>query len=607
MPRSASQRFDANGEDFNRDSRLQDSDEGDDPNDVEEDDNSSDDEELDVDDDPRFISAAMPEAGATAEHLRTLLYDSQVKYGELLALYRKVKADKSDLKLRVEALKAQSGPTKGKKKNVISSSLIKKHIEPIDTCGRKYGLLVHPFPTNNMFINIGPKRPDVNPNGPERYMSPEMEKLGFIAELFDAVTPGKTLHPLFEHAEFGSAFCYAANSVRSNSLTPLKSNLVSFIFPHLARHLSKTVMRNGQEATLLVSPSERGKDVELLRLLGHHPERKKEEDRYDQLPPLLYKDGNTDRVENLFLGHGLTDIACVALFGAGVLRTLSPTSNSSGVKWKITHATPGLIALSCILARYLISEDTALQPQGKQTRILYQRDFEAYKRMIIKSAHTPHMQRVVASFQRDVFVRLGRAKPNTVAPVDATETEPNAIELAMAQMENEVVITADAAPISTSSGQSLSYLSNPYIYDDGPALPPPTTPDRSSTSSPEPSRAQSVDLFDHDVPTPVSQGSSGLSHARPGSNRSIPSRAPAPISSGSRAPSGSRPIIARVTSGSQAARLEPPHAASPILQTDIGGIAQAAPKGKKVRGKKAVSRDDDMEPEPEVRRSSRRK
>ncbi|OBZ74322.1 hypothetical protein A0H81_05714 [Grifola frondosa] len=138
---------------------------------------------------------------------------------------------------------------------------------------------------------------------------------------------------------------------------------------------------------------------QLQALLKLNPE----DPTYPVFPPILYSDLVVD-IKNLFLYAPLPKILKVVFFGPSSLSSKSKAKPRTNVQlWGITRVTPGAVAFAAIMARFLVSPDTELKQVGSKSHINYQADFNAYKEILTRKAHTKSIKDLFNLYDKFVF------------------------------------------------------------------------------------------------------------------------------------------------------------------------------------------------------------
>jgi len=153
-------------------------------------------------------------------------------------------------------------------------------------------------------------------------------------------------------------------------------------------------------------------------------------------------------------------IAKIILFGPSALEPSSGGKRKGrrrvGDKWGVTSVTPGLIAWSCILARFFLSPDLEFGDEGTNTKINYIGDFYQYLYILIMERDDEHIQSVFAFFNQHIFGTtpehgLQAPEPDSEPGEDAANNVRAALAAARArrlQPDNDEVLVPDDESVS---------------------------------------------------------------------------------------------------------------------------------------------------------------
>ncbi|THH17256.1 hypothetical protein EUX98_g9163 [Antrodiella citrinella] len=504
-------------------------------------------------------------ASATRQELITICHQHQVDYQHLCAENRDLRKKIADLELAVRDQPVQ--PRARGARMIVNSAVIAENFSDIDATARRNAVLVCPFARPQTFMMFDNFTVLVSPDDPARFASASMQQACLIAEILDA-TPSH-MRSFLSHEEYWKISAGACNNVRANTLKNVKGNL-KLIFPELIQHLYQN-----SDGTLgrMLTPAERLHNNTLLHLLGYHSEREKPEEKYDQAPPLLYKDGIVSN-ERFLIVPALPKIILVILYGASILESYKPAGNSFGVKFKITELTPGLIAFSCIFARFIISGDVSLTETGAVTNMQYIKYFYQYRGLLADIWESSDGRYIRDYYEREVFQRVGLQKVSGQTPTGSAGPQAavsGGIDSIRAQFAANLRITAtnsddlsymdipESTRVSSQGHHSGALVASSGHHDD--------------TNLPERERllgVPSISLRNSPLTIP-SHVPSVSSHAQSRVRIPTPSNVPSPTLSHSPSPIPSRassPVLSRTPSP------KPSHAPSPLVSASRGSKGQ---------------------------------
>ncbi|TFY65015.1 hypothetical protein EVJ58_g2242 [Rhodofomes roseus] len=306
----------------------------------------------------------VPGPGATIEDYKKALSFYQVEYARMRTELR-------DVKVELATLQAQN-QGRGKRTRVSKTKGIGELDERLAVAARQYALLASPWLNPSAFDFQ--QCPNIDPNSKDRYDNDESRQQGSAAELFSWVP--FDLHPRIENADAGfiQLFKTAMQGARSNAINNVL-HCANEIFGMPALHFARKGSYN------------RGEDADMQRLI-RTPDKPKD---YDAIVPVLFPAEDREPLEKqmprIFQSMYLVQAAKVMLFGKQSLTRAGGTQSGKqpvGKQWHITHPTDGLIAFSAIVARYLLSPDTALEERGDETKIQYFDSFNLYKELLAR-------------------------------------------------------------------------------------------------------------------------------------------------------------------------------------------------------------------------------
>ncbi|CAE6429087.1 unnamed protein product [Rhizoctonia solani] len=140
----------------------------------------------------------------------------------------------------------------------------------------------------------------------------------------------------------------------------------------------------------LADVTKRSSNAEFQRLLGFNAEAGDQpSQQYPRLAPVLYKDENTNNPAGAFRSSYIKKVFRAILFGPGSIGTDGPVNPAGNqVLGQVLGAkttTIGAIAMAAVLTRWVISADPQFKKRGPTTSILWEIDYQQYKRLLHKA------------------------------------------------------------------------------------------------------------------------------------------------------------------------------------------------------------------------------
>ncbi|KAK7682342.1 hypothetical protein QCA50_014547 [Cerrena zonata] len=361
-----------------------------------------------------------PPAGATIQDYQRAYTDAERNLFKMRTVVRQLQIRCGELEVRLNSTRR---PRKAVPKDV------QQHSMDITTLGRKYCVLITPWP--NTPIEIISQRPAIDYHSEHRYVSDAANKQAARAELFDHIPPH--MHKLMGYSAFADTFRVAIQTQRANVVHSARG-IAHLLFPNVPADLLN-----------LTKGRERLRHPEVCRLLGYNPTRKK----YQALPPILYPSGQETHQSLVFRSPALLQLGRMILFRQSSLTqtaTFRPHPNSTGKKWSIVEVSPGYIAFVAIVLIYLLSPDANFQERGAESQIAYHALFDRYKKVIISSIQGSRGRSLFKLWNEYVF---GSATPIT------TDNSPN--ERAELDDEFDGVLNALQNDSDDSEEDTLAY------------------------------------------------------------------------------------------------------------------------------------------------------
>ncbi|KAG1847899.1 hypothetical protein F4604DRAFT_1935685 [Suillus subluteus] len=293
------------------------------------------------------------------------------------------------------------------------------HYSSITQQGQKYALFSHFWVVTGLFPTT-PQPVDVNPRSAAHWSSPNAKLKGAMTELYQIIP--KDLHTSMEtYSRFGTLFCAAVSSERSNILHSIK-DCAGVIFSPFK--LDPSIFANQP------STKQDNDNKDLLMLLKRNGE-----GNYICLAPVLFTKPNAMSADDFLKSQVLVKIIRVEVFGKAIL----------GGKTR-GHPKGRSLRMDA-------------QSVSEETKIDYQKDLDFYLEHLYKSS--PWAISVMEFFNREVFntsMALSSAPTSIVPSASIPRTwEDDLLE----ELDNPVARTpSPALPVSrASSPTQLSALS----------------------------------------------------------------------------------------------------------------------------------------------------
>ncbi|KAH9908257.1 uncharacterized protein BXZ73DRAFT_109930 [Epithele typhae] len=93
----------------------------------------------------------------------------------------------------------------------------------------------------------------------------------------------------------------------------------------------------------------------------------------------------------------------IMMFSKTALTRSKPASNSTGVKYNITRATIGMVAMATVVTRYLLSFDSCFSSVGPDSHRDYEADYEEYFKWMYINQDTKIVRFILKAFNDFVF------------------------------------------------------------------------------------------------------------------------------------------------------------------------------------------------------------
>ncbi|KAL0063885.1 hypothetical protein AAF712_009166 [Marasmius tenuissimus] len=245
--------------------------------------------------------------------------------------------------------------------------------------GKQFSMTGQPWPPP--FADIHGERPPFSPLDPVRYTTPGNVALGTRAEIW-SLLPTKEHEGMVQsgYPKWITAFSQGMSQQRNAAVSSLKS------VAHLIYSDYSDDFFSRNDTTPREAPA-------IQALLGAQPGN--DDKLHLLLPPLIYPNHSVRR-NHQFRALGMMKLTKVTLFGPTSIKSNSlPTKKTVGQIWGLKTTPPGLIAFTAIFARFLFSCDREFRQTGALSRITYEADFHAYKRLIISTIDNEHTKKTL--------------------------------------------------------------------------------------------------------------------------------------------------------------------------------------------------------------------
>ncbi|KII83176.1 hypothetical protein PLICRDRAFT_180671 [Plicaturopsis crispa FD-325 SS-3] len=298
----------------------------------------------------------------------------------------------------------------------------------IERSGRKFGVMGEPWVSDRMIFRDPRPTGELEPFNVDRYTNPQNARRRLLEEIYSMIPP--SLHQHVQKMDgIGQAFIGALNGARRTNLNNLR-DVGGIIF--------------GMDPELFfVQYDGRSQIPEFRRLLGMSPDVEPNE-KYPVTPPVMFNEHS----HAIFQHEALPKILKVLLFGKKSIMVSAGTRQlgppRAAERWDITEVTPGAIALSVIVARYLLSPDTSFEEVGGKSGITYKADFNYYKRLLIETAHSPNVTyranitSAYRFFNRAIFSGWKEASSRAADEANTVERDAQDMENVMRALSMQV-------------------------------------------------------------------------------------------------------------------------------------------------------------------------
>ncbi|KAF8546502.1 hypothetical protein OG21DRAFT_1491147 [Imleria badia] len=202
---------------------------------------------------------------------------------------------------------------------------------------------------------------------PERWLSPLAMEEGTKTDIFQFIP--KKLHPLMAYNTFGNFFSHGASSVRSESVSEVKTS-ASAIFKMNPDLFMQGYARNeSQECRALIIGGDQ---------------------KYTKFAPILYPDPQkfSPASLNFLQTPVLVKILKVCLFGRASLSGKHTSGPQTKARiWELRVTTPGMIAAAAVFAIFVLSGDTNFYAIGDKSGITYLEYHKFYREILTSQSN----------------------------------------------------------------------------------------------------------------------------------------------------------------------------------------------------------------------------
>ncbi|KAF9455775.1 hypothetical protein BDZ94DRAFT_1315846 [Collybia nuda] len=384
------------------------------------------------------LGAATPSISILQSALRTCQVSLQDAQNEV-----------RQLKLEIETLKTASPSSSGSslRRDLLSwlkSEVLMPHAKVLTSFAKKFIALEELWPNENAFLKACPSSPL---SIKERYESPEAYILHttYLLYTYAPVTFRGYLEnlPAFKHGVL-------------HQQTDMRSHMAAS-----GRRESPVLFKGfGIPDSCWDNASKRLDEPLCLKFISRNPTNKPV--KYDLYPPVLY--GDIKNKKAMFMQPALIRIARLVFFGPGSLKPGNKIApHSLGMKWGPLKTTPGLMALSCTLAIFLLSGDKAFKATGRITGIPYSTHFHDRKQLLEEERDTPAMQDVFHYWDEHIFAGV----PRSIHDPKPKSNQPSAT-LADEQEEARQALLANPPENDSEEGEVFNFNNTDDFEDNEP-------------------------------------------------------------------------------------------------------------------------------------------
>ncbi|KAF7798056.1 hypothetical protein EIP86_009268 [Pleurotus ostreatoroseus] len=273
-----------------------------------------------------------------------------------------------------------------------------------------YGLMGNPWVAKEMLAHPCPA---FDPDSPERFKDDDSRAKGELAEFY-AAFPEELRAAISQQSALRERIAGIISAQRSTKLGDLKLNIGLIFAEHGPDITAALINHNYDHAGVEALLKGTGKAYGM------------------RFPPIMFPANEQGNFGRIFQSDSITNIAILLTHGRNGLRgeTSFPGTGTTMMKYKIKTATPGFIALSYMMAVFLVSPDKSLSPIGATTGINYEDTFYIVKEMLMRKKHlggkhAEDLARVYAHFNQKVFgsVRTTAAAAATTLSDDIDELD----------------------------------------------------------------------------------------------------------------------------------------------------------------------------------------
>lgn len=276
----------------------------------------------------------------------------------------------------------------------------------IGRAAKFFHIFMSPTVTVDIF-KVG--KPQYAFDSPERYDANGQEMdAGIAAELHYSV-PEKYLRYLGKHDSLAKEFLSSLSSGRSSALERFRKSAARVFNPpddhNPSQHLDQALFATDYDKKR--SANERIRELLGITVPGGNT--------FSQLPPILFARPN--KTSTLFLNPSLFTLARLTIYGPTSLNQKDTEKLVMRANNTYFHpdtkqppsATPGFISWMCMMACYMLSDDTEFNTSGigNVTGTKYHNNYHLYKQTLIEGLATKstHFSGLITTWNREVFPR----------------------------------------------------------------------------------------------------------------------------------------------------------------------------------------------------------
>ncbi|KAL0056872.1 hypothetical protein AAF712_016512 [Marasmius tenuissimus] len=368
---------------------------------------SSDDEpdySLDISDDELPTPAVLPTTNVTMHDLRQALNKAQEQALQLFEKNKKLRLHIADLTSQLIMAKKHAG--KGRKRRNGGASDPELNHALMVKLGKSYAILVMPWIGPDAFLKpLPPNAPKADSK--ERFESEKVFFEGAAIELHHHLGEPGLIEKAISYPPFKNAFLQQVRQERGTAVKTLRE-CAPIIFGDL----------DAPSILWESSAKEQRRDSTLFKSLL----------KFERSPAVLSPIFYPDQIKTshlLFLNEYQPKMLRAILFGKQSLTATKFNFSTSllGMLWGVKRTNASCIALTAIIAQFLLSEDSEFEQIGALSKINYLQNFYRFKRLLIMAEGTDYSRQLYSYWDSRVFA--GMATATTGDPDDADNVAAN--------------------------------------------------------------------------------------------------------------------------------------------------------------------------------------